>query len=49
MLRLRQFASLQRMADIVTTFPGARAVALNDAIASARVMPHNIEAEQAFL
>src|SRR5277367_5163105 len=37
------------MAELVTTFPGLRAVAVNDPIAAARVVPHNIEAEQALL
>lgn len=37
------------MAELVTTFPGLRTVAVNDPIASARVVPHNIEAEQAIL
>ena len=37
------------MAELVTTFPNMRALAVNDPIASARVVPHNIEAEQALL
>jgi replicative DNA helicase len=37
------------MPELVTTFPSLRAVAVNDPIAAARVIPHNIEAEQALL
>jgi replicative DNA helicase len=37
------------MAELVTTFPGLRAVTVYDPIAASRVVPHNIEAEQALL
>lgn len=37
------------MAELVTTFPGSRSLAVNDPIASARTQPQNLEAEQALL
>ena len=37
------------MAELVTTFPGSRAIAVNDPIAAQRTPPHNLEAEQALL
>jgi len=37
------------MAELVTTFPGIRALTVNDPAVSERIAPHNLEAEQALL